>query len=32
MMLPQQAQPQMHQQAQVHIKAQSLEAGWERFT
>ena len=32
MMWPQQAQPQMHQQAQAHIKAQSLEAWWERFT
>jgi len=32
MMWPQQAQAQVHQQAQAHIKAQSLEAWWERFT
>ena len=31
-MWPQQAQAQVHQQAQAHIKAQSLEAWWERFT
>jgi len=32
MMWLQQAQAQVHQQAQAHIKAQSLEAWWERFT
>ena len=32
LMWPQQAQAQVHQQAQTHIKAQSLEAWWERFT
>jgi len=32
LMWPQQAQAQVHQQAQAHIKAQSLEAWWERFT
>jgi len=32
LMWPQQAQPQMHQQAKAHIKAQSLEAWWEIFT
>jgi len=31
-MWPQQAQAQVHQQAKAHIKAQSLEAWWERFT
>ena len=31
-MWPQQAQVQVHQQAQAHIKAQSLEAWLERFT
>jgi len=31
-MWPQQAQAQVHQQPQAHIKAQSLEAWWERFT
>jgi len=32
MMWPQQAQAQVHEQAQAHIKAQSLEAWLERFT
>jgi len=32
MIWPQQAQAQVHQQAQAYIKAQSLEAWWRRFT